>query len=76
MIPWQLGMQGNAAMYSNAHVWMQTFDSCCTAVTARSSWYKHGLQLLKTIAAKYVPGNAFLFLCQVVPLSYAMSVWC
>ncbi len=29
MIPWQLGMQGNAAMYSNAHVWMQTFDSCC-----------------------------------------------
>ncbi len=30
MIPWQLGMQGNAAMYSNAHVWMQTFDSCCT----------------------------------------------
>jgi len=24
-------MQGNAAMYSNAHVWMQTFDCCCTS---------------------------------------------
>ena len=32
MIPWQLGMQGNAAMYSNARVWMQTFDCCCTNV--------------------------------------------
>ncbi len=30
MIPGQLGMQGNAAMYSKAHVWMQTFDCCCT----------------------------------------------
>jgi len=29
MIPWQLGVQQNAAMYSNAHAWMQTFDSCC-----------------------------------------------
>ena len=23
-------MQGNDAMYSNAKVWMQTFDCCCT----------------------------------------------
>ena len=30
MIPWQLGVQQNAAMYSNAHVCMQTFDCCCT----------------------------------------------
>ncbi len=30
MIPRQLGMQGNDAMYSNAKVWMQTFDCCCT----------------------------------------------
>ena len=30
MIPRQLGMQGNAAMYRNADVWMQTFDCCCT----------------------------------------------
>ena len=30
MIPRQLGMQRNAAMYSNANVWMQTFDCCCT----------------------------------------------
>jgi len=30
MIPWQLGVQQNAAMYSNAHAWMQTFDCCCT----------------------------------------------
>ncbi len=30
MTPWQLGMLGNAAMYSNAHVWMQTFDCCCS----------------------------------------------
>jgi len=22
-------MQGNAAMYSNANVWMKTFDYCC-----------------------------------------------
>ena len=29
MIPWQLGVQQNAAMYSNAHAWMQTFDYCC-----------------------------------------------
>ena len=29
MIPWQLGVQQNAAMYSNAHAWMQTFDCCC-----------------------------------------------
>jgi len=25
-------VQQNAAMYSNAHVWMQTFDCCCTAM--------------------------------------------
>jgi len=24
-----LGVQQNAAMYSNAHAWMQTFDCCC-----------------------------------------------
>ena len=30
MIPRHLGMQGNDAMYSNAKVWMQTFDCCCT----------------------------------------------
>ena len=29
MIPWQLGVQQNAAMYSHAHAWMQTFDCCC-----------------------------------------------
>jgi len=29
-----LGVQQNAAMYSNAHAWMQTFDCCCV----------HGLQ--------------------------------
>ncbi len=32
MTPGQLGMQGIAAMYSNAHVWMQAFDCCCNAV--------------------------------------------
>ncbi len=32
MIPRQLGMQRNAAMYSNANVWMQTFDCCCMQV--------------------------------------------
>jgi len=32
MIPWQLGVQQNAAMYSNAHAWMQTFDCCCMYV--------------------------------------------
>jgi len=30
MIPRHLGMQGNAAMYSIANVWMQTFDCRCT----------------------------------------------
>ena len=30
MIPWQLGVQQNGAMYSNAHAWMQTFDCCCS----------------------------------------------
>ncbi len=30
MISRQLGMQGNAAMYSNANVPMQAFDCCCT----------------------------------------------
>ncbi len=34
MIPWQLGVQQNAAMYSNAHAWMQTFDCCCTGCDA------------------------------------------
>ena len=29
MTPWQLGMQANAAMYSNAIYWMQAFDCCC-----------------------------------------------
>ena len=29
LLPRQLGMQGNATMYSNANVWMQTFDCCC-----------------------------------------------
>ncbi len=37
MIPRQLGMQRNAAMYSNANVWMQTFDCCCTYRVAQSS---------------------------------------
>jgi len=27
-----LGVQQNAAMYSNAHAWMQTFDCCCTRI--------------------------------------------
>lgn len=29
MMSKQLGMQENAAMYSNANVWLQTFDCCC-----------------------------------------------
>ncbi len=48
MIPWQLGMQGNAAMYSNAHVWMQTFDCCCREhkqahLSLRVHPYKQGM---------------------------------
>jgi len=27
-----LGVQQNAAMYSNAHAWMQTFDCCCISI--------------------------------------------
>ena len=34
MVPRQLGMQRNAAMYSNAKVWMQTFDCCCMLLRA------------------------------------------
>lgn len=28
MIPWQSRLQGNAAMYTNAHVGMQTLERC------------------------------------------------
>ncbi len=38
MIPRQLGMQGNAAVYSNANVWMQTFDCCCI-ITNKQTLY-------------------------------------
>jgi len=37
MIPRQLGMQGNAAMYSNANFWMQTFDYCCKQLGSSAS---------------------------------------
>ncbi len=49
MTPWQLGMQGNAAMYSNAHVWMQTFDSCCSYCHGHGSELHSSHDLLKLL---------------------------
>ena len=40
MIPWQLGVQQNAAMYSHAHAWMQTFDCCCRC------WNMHSIPVM------------------------------
>ncbi len=40
MIPWQLGVQQNAAMYSHAHAWMQTFDCCCSCLNMHFPSFK------------------------------------
>jgi len=44
-----LGVQQNAAMYSNAHAWMQTFDCCCKMQDHAESLGCHGLEWQCTV---------------------------
>ena len=68
MIPRQLGMQRNAAMYSNANVWMQTFDCCCIACSLTSE--AHSCSTTATTGPTHVQRgkqtkSAWMFNCAV-----------
>ena len=58
MIPRQLGMQGNAAMYSNANVWMQTFHCCCTGMLRQLPTDLSAQQSLLSSLYRQLPSEA------------------
>ena len=51
-------MQGNAAMYSNANVWMQTFHCCCTGMLRQLPTDLSAQQSLLSSLYRQLPSEA------------------